>query len=185
MGGWTLQLFCCDYDLDLIHQFDKDCGLIALEVEQGKNRSCNVNTRRQAEHKIWREKNEGRPVSNTASVSYSMFEKLCSDPEKVRSHLDSTSALDKRFAALRKEAQNAERFLIDNPYGPCYKLCILGACAMTLGAKISDVDREAMCKYHKNCALMRDAVTQLADALDRDTGYVSCWIYRPILPLQN
>ncbi|EME84140.1 uncharacterized protein MYCFIDRAFT_195277 [Pseudocercospora fijiensis CIRAD86] len=92
------------------------------------------------------------------AINYSMFQKLCSHPEKVRAYLDSSGALSKRFTALRKEARTSKLEWTRDPYGPGYIMCMLGACAMTLGARLSVLDLEGMRKYYKNCGLMRDAV---------------------------
>lgn len=56
MGGWRLQLFCCDLDLDVIQELSKDCGLIALEARHGKptvpKDDAGRSALRQAEHKM-------------------------------------------------------------------------------------------------------------------------------------
>lgn len=50
---------------------------------------------------------------------------------------------------------------------------MLNACAMTLGAHVSEEDRVAMRAVYRDCEFMRDAVLQLEAALDSDTGYVN------------
>lgn len=60
-----------------------------------------------------------------------------------------------------------------NCFGPSYQLCLLGACAMTLGARIPEQDRSVMREVYKDVAFMRDAVIQLETALDLDEGYVN------------
>ncbi|KAF7194577.1 hypothetical protein HII31_04083 [Pseudocercospora fuligena] len=186
MGGWALQLFCSDWDLDLVQEFDKDCGLLDLEIKHGRNRlvESDAESHRQEEHNMWRNKDNvtldgvitrvpALPKKNENGINFSMFEKLCSHPEKVRAYLDSSGALSKKFKALRNDARTSEPERLRDPYGPGYFMCILGACGMTLGARLSELDREAMEKYYKDCGLMRDAVKQIGDALDPDTGYVN------------
>lgn len=58
-------------------------------------------------------------------------------------------------------------------YGPSYQLCLLGACAMTLGARIPKRHRKVMREVYRDVGFMRDAVTQLGIALDQDEGYVN------------
>lgn len=150
MGAWALSLFCCDYDLDLVQHLDEKCGLLALELAAGRQPRPGVNTgtARQAEHaRIKAMSTISAEARQNLPVNYSMLEKLCSDPLKVRAHLDTTGALARVFTDLRRQAVEVERSFLHDPYGPGYHICILGACAMTLGARISANDRATMGRY--------------------------------------
>ncbi|KAF2167485.1 hypothetical protein M409DRAFT_22293 [Zasmidium cellare ATCC 36951] len=186
MGGWQLKLFCCDLDLDLVQELNGDCGLYDLEVRHGrKGLKPGTGTLRQDEHRLWAAKSKAikeedvmpRPElpkqdeENETPISYSLFEKLCSHTDRVRAHLDTTGALEKQFEKLHHEANTSNPNWTRDPYGPGYRLCILGACGMTLGAKISTRHKNVMRKYYKDCGLMRDAMTQIEAALDPATGY--------------
>lgn len=198
----ALKLFCCDWDLDLIQELGRKCGLEELEKKHGKTHRSSGGQRRQEEHRMWCAKSTGvkeedvkrtpaLPEDDTAPINYSLFERICSHPEKIRAYLDSTGKLADLMATLRKKARSLPRSEIRDPYYEGYQLNILGACAMTLGARVSVTDREAMrmvsslltlfvhfagadcVKYYKNCGLMRDALKQIEAALDPDTGYKS------------
>lgn len=191
MGGWALKLFCCDWDLDLIQDFDDDCGLPDLEVEHGRTKPRLPNGTallRQEEHRRWAVNSNvvkeedviRRPElpktaeADNKSLNYSLFAKLCSPPDttnKVREHLDAAGVLNKAFWKLKNKVNASKSSWNRDPYGPAYRLCMLGACSMTHGAKISAEHMATMRNYYQNCGLMRDAVTQLKAALDPDTGY--------------
>lgn len=198
MGAWALSLFCCDYDLDLLQDLDQKCGLPALERAAGRQPrpGSNSGTAREGEHaRIAAMSNISPEARQKLPINYSMLEKLCSDPVKVRAHLDNTGILARVFTDLKRQVIQVQRSFLRDPYGPGYHICILGACAMTLGARISANDRVAMSRYfapksdfpfqihtltcstsfryYRSCGLMRDAVTQLEHALDPDTGYVN------------
>ncbi|KAK4500823.1 hypothetical protein PRZ48_009015 [Zasmidium cellare] len=194
MGGWQLKLFCCDWDLDLIQDLNGDCGLYDLEVKHGRKGpplEPGTNTIRQDEHRRWAANSKAireedvvrRPElpkkDNTEDkeIAYSLFEKLCSHPDRVRKHLDATGLLDETFKKANREAIAASPSWIGDCYGPAYRICILGACGMSLGAKISKQHKNAMRKYYKNCGLMRDAMVQIEAALDEVSGYTEgkCW----------
>lgn len=188
MGGWRLQLFCCDADLDFIQDFNKECGLVALEAKHGKaplpEGDEHRGALRQAEHNMMAQKGPSdgkavhlypKPTNDKANINFSVLAALCTHPEYVRRHLDTSGDFTAKMTSLRAKCLKARPGVlggIQDPYGPGYMLCLLGACGMTLGVKISHDERNAMRKYYKDCGLMRDAVTQLGDALESDTGYV-------------
>ncbi|CZT20886.1 uncharacterized protein RCC_06746 [Ramularia collo-cygni] len=176
MGAWALSLFCCDYDLDLVQDLDQKCGLPDLERAAGRQPRPDTmsGTARKDEHiRIAAMSKISPEARKNLPVDYSMLEKLCSDPLKVRAHLDNTGILARVFTDLKRRAVEVERSFLRDPYGPGYHICILGACAMTLGARISANDRAAMGRHYRSCGLMRDAATQIEHALDPDTGYVN------------
>lgn len=151
----ALKLFCCDWDLDLIQEFGEKCGLEELEKKHGKTYRSSGGQRRQEEHRMWCAKSTGvkeedvkrTPVlseEDAIPINYSLFEKICSHPEKIRAYIDSTGKLGDLMATLRKEARSAPKSRLRDPYYEGYRITMLGACAMTLGARLSMTDREAM-----------------------------------------
>jgi hypothetical protein len=72
-----------------------------------------------------------------------------------------------------RELLEANTFWQTDAYGPGYQLILLGCCAMTLGAQLSQSDRDIMKAHYRSVHLMRDAVKQVEAALDPDTGYVN------------
>ncbi|CAK1364583.1 unnamed protein product [Cercospora beticola] len=189
MGGWGLQLFCCDMDLDMIRKLTYDCGVNALEAEHGKTPSnaCahHWHAMRDADHNIMA--HEGSPESRSIhvrpystdgekNINFSLLASLCTHPDIVRQYLDNSGIFTAKMTSFRLEAMQSRPGVpggTQDPWGPAYKLCLFGACGMTLGVKISDGERDSMRQYYKDCGLVRDAVTQLGAALDRDSGYVN------------
>lgn len=150
----ALKLFCCDLDLDLIQELGQKCGLEELEEEHGRTRRPGSRgQRRQEEHRIWNLKSTGGEAAGVSCVPapprqdpihYSLFERLCSHPDRVRTYLDSTGKLSDLMATLRQDARSASSARLRDPYYEGYQITMLGACAMTLGARLSFADREAM-----------------------------------------
>lgn len=152
----ALKLFCCDLDLDLIQELGQKCGLEELEEEHGRTRRpVSKAQRRQEEHRMWHLKSTGSeaagvnyfptlPEQDATAINYSLFERLCSHPERVRAYLDSTGKLSDLMATLRQDARSASSARLRDPYYEGYQITMLGACAMTLGARLSVADREAM-----------------------------------------
>lgn len=60
---------------------------------------------------------------------------------------------------------------MENADGPGYDFVMLGACAMSLGASLAAAQRDIVRSLYTRVGLARDAVTQMKDALDPDTGY--------------
>ncbi|PPJ51869.1 hypothetical protein CBER1_09072 [Cercospora berteroae] len=183
MGGWSLQLFSCDMDLAFIEHLNERCGLVDLEETYGKTIPPDHETavrQRKKEHVMLAQTPEGKRFDegefDKDQVNFSVLGPLCTHLEFVRRHVDTTGGFTAEMADLRKKCLQSRRGVsmgLSDPYGPAYRLCLLGACGMTLGVKISDDERNAMRKHYQDCGLMRDAVTQLGAALDSDIGYVN------------
>ncbi|SMR49554.1 unnamed protein product [Zymoseptoria tritici ST99CH_1A5] len=184
MGAWALTLFSCDYDLNLVAEFDDQAGLTELELAAGgKDRSkTSPAEQRQADlERIRRgEDMQGYTVHSFPrpphacddEIRYSLYAKLCSDPEKVRQYLDS-GVIGRMMDQYGRELVEANKFWQTDAYGPGYQLIILGCCAMTLGAHLSQQDRDLMQAHCGSVHLMRHAVKQVQAALDPDEGYVN------------
>ncbi|KAI5362517.1 Putative Zinc finger, MYND-type [Septoria linicola] len=192
MGGWNLQLFGCDLDLQIIYELSETCGLWALEAKHGKQQAP-LNTpeegkaHRQGQHDMMAKTRLAEDTTlhlfpkasrKDSKICFSVLAALCTHPDYVRQHLDATGSFHNEMTSLRAQCKSAEARAdriggIRDPYSYGYMMCLLGACGMTLGVNINKDEREAMQKYYKDCGLMRDAVTQLGDALEEDTGYVS------------
>ncbi|EGP88687.1 uncharacterized protein MYCGRDRAFT_37720 [Zymoseptoria tritici IPO323] len=160
MGAWALTLFSCDYDLNLVAEFDDQAGLTELELAAGGKDRYTV-------HSFPRP-----PHACDDEIRYSLYAKLCSDPEKVRQYLDS-GVIGRMMDQYGRELVEANKFWQTDAYGPGYQLIILGCCAMTLGAHLSQQDRDLMQAHCGSVHLMRHAVKQVQAALDPDEGYVN------------
>ncbi|KAF2165433.1 hypothetical protein M409DRAFT_55829 [Zasmidium cellare ATCC 36951] len=183
MGAWGLSLFQSDLDYDLIGDLNLQLGLKDLEEADGKPRMPDISPaeRRQkenakvAEHSkkdmqgVKRFQSPKTPKQDPKEISYSVYAKLCSDLERVRTFLDD-GALAKGMKYYIDWIAKAKKRHLHDPYGPGYYVCLLGACAMTLGAKITDEQRDAMRKRYDNASFMRGAVAQLEKAIE---GYVN------------
>ncbi|SMR61979.1 unnamed protein product [Zymoseptoria tritici ST99CH_1E4] len=181
MGAWALTLFSCDYDLDLIKELSSLTGLPQLEAEAGKLTStASTAAQRQADHARLLESINPDSIATLPlparvaanDIHYSVYAKLCSDPEKIRLHLD-CGILHPHMTRLSQEVTNANSYWRTDPYGPGYQLVMLGCCAMTLGAHLTSTEKDVMRAHYRTVHFMRDAVTQIEIALDPDEGYVN------------
>lgn len=193
MGAWGLGIFQSDHDYDRVGQLSGDAGVYKLEKEdvdaaisQGKkvkmvsdldrnnepetkelesayNKTAMKNAK--ALHKA------GKLVGEieTVSVHYVIYARVCSNPERIRKHLDT--------GVLARMLKDAEKKLKENYSGEYdsngYEFVLLGACGMSIGCELSPSIVTMMKKRYKNVGLMRDAKTQMEAALDEDTGYVN------------
>ncbi|SMY29822.1 unnamed protein product [Zymoseptoria tritici ST99CH_1A5] len=181
MGAWALTLFSCDYDLDLIKELSSLTGLPQLEAEAGRLTStASTAAQRQADHARLQESINPDSIAtlplpapvSANDIHYSVYAKLCSDPEKIRLHLD-CGILHQHMTRLSQEVTNANSYWRTDPYGPGYQLVMLGCCAMTLGAHLASAEKDMMRAHYRTVHFMRDAVTQIETALDPDEGYVN------------
>ncbi|KAK4503161.1 hypothetical protein PRZ48_006589 [Zasmidium cellare] len=191
MGAWGLSLFQCDLDFDILLELNEETGLEKLEKVAGKvaAKYADAARRRMAENAKLREgpsfEDVGAkhhhlpgppPKQKPDEINYSLYAKLCSDPEKVRTYLDASGTLSSFLRRLHKWMLDCrpgglcDESLLHDCWGPGYRYCLTGACAMTLGAKLSEAERSIMRKYYKDVGFMRDAVKQLEKALE---GYVN------------
>lgn len=178
-----LALFQCDLDFDMVHDLNDEMGLTQQEKQAGKSSSTKLDGahRRQAENAKVREeapasskfKQMPKPaLQDPTEISYSLYAKLCSDPDKIRKHLDDTGVVSKFMRGYHSWMLDCldgglyEASFARDCYGPAYRYCLLGACVMTLGAKLSTHERKVMREYYKDAGFMRDGVKQLGEGLD-------------------
>jgi hypothetical protein len=184
MGAWALTLFSSDFDLNLIVELNDQAGLHELEKAAGGKDHTDTSpaAQRQADHDRLRRNGdtEGTTVVSFPPAAhecddelrYSLYAKLCSHPEIVRRFMDD-GVLRRMMDQCSRELNEANDYWKSHAYGPGYLLMLLGCCAMTLGAELNQQDRDIMQAHCRSVSLLRDAIKQVEEALDPDTGYVN------------
>ncbi|EOA89718.1 hypothetical protein ACJQWK_02541 [Exserohilum turcicum] len=158
MGAWGYCLFESDHDFDMIGDMSHEAGLIKLE-EDAKARA----------------KAEGKSDKEVDAIFYSLYN--CSDPELVRSYLDSGVLVDmiaKKQAKMLSpltgsQDERLEYWMSD----PCYTYVLLAACAMTLGCRLPDTYIAMLKKVYTEGGLMPQAQQQMKKALFGPDGYIN------------
>ncbi|KAK5128910.1 hypothetical protein LTR85_000243 [Meristemomyces frigidus] len=185
-GAWGLGLFQSDYDYDIISELNDDAGLWALEADDAKQGKVGVYVEmiekagrgeasaqdvRNLEHK---RADETLATKKPNKIYYSMYAKLCSDPERVKTYLENSGVLNKliRDRLARLSAPDATK----DTFRPGYVVVLLGACAMSLGCNLPvEFFHHLRISYaHRTrVGLMRDAITQMSKALFGPNGYTN------------
>ena len=94
------------------------------------------------------------------------------DVAKARKILDS-GVLDKMVAKLLPDARDPIKCAEFFGERPNYKLVILGACAMQVGAKVPEEVMQFMKENYRKINLQRDALTQMEIGL-REYAFLTC-----------
>ncbi|PSN67374.1 hypothetical protein BS50DRAFT_553370 [Corynespora cassiicola Philippines] len=154
MGAWGYDLFQSDHDFDIIDDLEQESGLRKLAAD-----TLATAGRTSEEDK--------------ASICLTMYAPMCSDPELVKRHLES--------GVLTKLVKSREEKLLSYPgmfsvfnwtsHDPCYVYVLLGACAMTLGCRLSDSYLNLLKKVYTEGGLMPGALRQIRKALFGPNGF--------------
>jgi hypothetical protein len=182
-GAWGLKLFESDWDYGVIHDCNIDLGIYELQVKDGGRpfpKSVDPGIPRQAQHdlvaklsKMRKKSNDPLMKMNTTqqSIMYSVHAPSCTDPVRVRRHLEDSGSFSKLFSDVAGVLGSSEG------YGNCrsfaYSLVVLGACGMTLGIKLSPRQMDVLRDSYQRASLLPEAVAQMTMALDRGKGYES------------
>ena len=176
--------FQSDHDYDRIQELSGEAGVLPLEHEavgeaiaRGKRVKMVSDLDRHQEAQVQKveddlnkqavkyakaELKKGRLPHNGDEIPkvpmhYAIYAGVCSDPVKIRKHLDSGI-----LAKMIAEAEKKLRPSYDGTYdSDGYNFILLGACAMSLGCKLPISTLPLMRKHFKNIGLMRDAKTQM------------------------
>jgi hypothetical protein len=142
--------FQSDHDLDLISDLDFAAGIGKLRPKKAESKATEKNDK---EIPAGAGAVEDDDLDDHDPFRYSIYADHCQDKDDaalVREHLDS-GVLDDLF---RKMANDG------------YALVILGACAMTLGCRISTPNFHKLARLYNRVGLMDEAVEQMKNALD-------------------
>ena len=169
MGAWGLGLFQSDNDYDIIDELTYQCGLDKLASDAAAAQSGQTATDKQETAGDTGNVNEDATSEPDSSIRYSLYANHNPSEDAiavVRDYLNGgklKEMVDKKNAEL---ASNTDSY----PPIP-YVLCILGACAMSLGCNIYPSFKEQLKVIYINAGLMRDAKTQMKKALFGPNGY--------------
>lgn len=172
-GAWGLKLFQSDYDYSIIQGLNQIARLHDLERKHGKKSRWEMGTNetRMKEHELANKENSRDIIFGilpgtgrvNGEINYSVYSGLCTHPDIVRKHLD-TGVFRTMFETIHNIVLLSSKAEIANADGPGYDLVLLGA---TLTAANKDILRT----LYPRCGLMRDALSQMKEALDPHTGY--------------
>lgn len=96
---------------------------------------------------------------------------MCSDPDLVRNHLESSGDLDKlinKWTAMALAPRDQKEW-----HNPGYKLVLIGACAMMMGCTLKNEFIECLRNVFLKVGLMRDALKQVDTALNGPHGFTN------------
>ncbi|EME79241.1 uncharacterized protein MYCFIDRAFT_199064 [Pseudocercospora fijiensis CIRAD86] len=144
MGAWGYGLFQSDHDYDEISGLDAEAGFHFMQEEAEAKGEKNVNI--------------------------GLFDP--SDPDFIRKYIEASGTLDEMIAKYTAAAAAAKTDKWDRGQRD-YRLCLMGACFMMLGCKLSDDFLDLLRDKFTNCGFMPDALKQLDAALNRPDGFKS------------
>lgn len=157
MGAAGLGLFDSDHDFDHISDMYGPAGLAALE-DKAKERAKSRSASEGGSQSDAKDEDEGFP-------KLSLLAGLCSDVGLVRDHLDSgvlQNLIDWKKAEIDEKSRTMDKW---NHSIAVYDLILLGACAMSLGCKISSDFKDLLIAKYRTTDLQRDALGQMQVAL--------------------
>ncbi|KAK5131466.1 hypothetical protein LTR08_000930 [Meristemomyces frigidus] len=179
-----LGLFQSDYDYNIIFDLNDELELQFREIDHAVGGIVGVYTSVMLKSEL--EEGGSQLLRNVEfshadvpeakkkpnEIYYSVYANLCSHPKRVKNYLESSGMLSKviidRMARL--SAPGSEK----DDHRPGYVVVLLGACAMSLGCRLSDEFLEHLRANYANktrVGLMRDAFTQMKKALFGPDGY--------------
>ncbi|KAK5738905.1 hypothetical protein LTR17_005631 [Elasticomyces elasticus] len=164
MGAWGYELFECDDDQDMISDLSSEAGLEDLTK------------------KLLAEKKK-ETSSQQADSTPSENDK---EPEYYELSIHAHHNPDEAAAAAVRDALNAGKLqeLVDKYldkffatstkdwYPPEYKVCLIGACAMSLGCTLSPLFKAQLKALYPTTLKMPEARSQMKRALYGPDGYV-------------
>lgn len=154
-----LHRFQSDHDYDEISYLNDEAGIYNLEraaVKEAEAQGRNVKV-----------PTGMRGEEDEVDIGYSLYRNLCSDPDKIRKHLDS-GVLAQLFAKYQTKLPEKA---VGGYHKDGYKFILLGACAMSLGCHIPHSTMSLIRRHYKSVGLMRDALTQMEKALNSRIGF--------------
>ncbi|KAI7005501.1 hypothetical protein KC355_g8178, partial [Hortaea werneckii] len=169
MGAWGLGLFQSDTNYDLISDLDLELGLYELTQKASAASSSPEENQKENQHPTSAEEHGD---SEKNRVNYSIFADHCSHKEAIDTvkNLLENGKLTQLVAKYEKKMQTGD----DSDYlPPGYKLCIIGACAMTLGCHLAPSFINLLKRTYPKNLHMPDSNMQMTKALFGPNGYTN------------
>jgi hypothetical protein len=176
MGAWGLGLFESDHDHDRISYMDDQADLYDKLIDKALKRA------KQAKSKP-KKADARKPTSTTnkneaaEEPNLTLLAQACDDVDLVREHLDSgalpklikhylETVHEKSEIINAKNLSEYDQVMAEDEHDRAvYDFVLLGACAMSLGCKITDTFKEELIKRYRTTQFQRDALGQLQVAL--------------------
>lgn len=177
MGAWGLGLFESDHDHDRISYMDDQADLYDKLIDKALKRA------KKAKSKAAKKANATKSTSATAKTepaeepNLSLFAQACEDVYLVREHLDSgalqalvdhyQAAMDEKSEILKsKDVSEDDHVMAEDELDRAvYDFVLLGACAMSLGCRITNAFKDVLITRYRTTQLQRDALGQMQIAL--------------------
>ncbi|GAB1730194.1 hypothetical protein NU195Hw_g3578t1 [Hortaea werneckii] len=173
MGAWGFGLFQSDWDLDLIGDLDSELGLYELARKASAAAaaaSSSEESQKENQHPTYAEEHDD---TEDDLVGYSVFANHCYPEEAIDTvkKLLESGKLAELVAKYEEKMQTRDENTFLDP--PEYKLCLLGACAMTHGCHLAPSFINLLKRIYPASLRMPDKNMQMTKALYGPNGYIN------------
>jgi len=179
MGAWGLGLFESDHDHDRINEMDDianlDGRLLSKALKRAKQAKTQPENANATKSTGATSKNE--PTGKASVPNLTLYAAACDDVDLVREYLDSgalpklimyylTAMTKKSDIVKAKNLSEDDQVMAEDELDRAvYDFVLLGACAMSLGCRITNAFKDVLITRYRTTQLQRDALGQMQIAL--------------------